>query len=389
MHDDMNCKVKYYGCKPEIMLSFHNIHNNETQLTIWDELRAGLWKDFSIDNHIYNNLIPAQKLEQSKPLFPNFHQIVPGTIWDKRNNCLKQELYRPQKVACKLTDLIDAAQKYFDSLKANRIGVHLSGGFDSSLIMAILKELKIPFVPIGLRSETFEFRTECHIQDIVLQWGENGHLIDIEEYPHYSGLDIIPAHQIPDSDIKSVTGAKAMAKAFRERNCDVVLSGLGGDNLFVDEISSIDNLCFNIGNEFLNVTEKQRVYEVQGIRLESFFAQPDIINVICSAREGQKQDFLKLWARKWAKNILPVELTEKAFCADFFGLSMYGLEIAKPMIKTLMGEAFEITDNHYFSPDNVSKFLNQDVFSFEYSDYIKFCSLVSVASWYHSLFNNA
>lgn len=374
---------------PESMLSFYNYGDMQVQSHIWDELKAGLWKTFNIENFLFNNLLPSDDVDKNKPIFEGFHQIVAGTQWSKELNRLIQCLYTPVRYEhCSLNDLIEAAGKYFMSLKAKRIGVHLSGGFDSSLIMAILKQLGIPFVPVGLKSETFEFRTERQIQDIMMEWGEDGLLIDIEDHPHYSDLDKIAIHQIPDSDIKTVSGANAMAEAFAARGCDVVFTGLGGDSLFVDAIPDINQLQFNIGNEFINPTEADRIYAPRGIRLVSFFAHTEIINIICSAREGKKLDFLKLWARQWAKSILPNELTEKSYCADFFGLSMWGLEQARPTIKRLMEESYEISGNPCFNADNTRRFLEQDVYSFEYRDYINYCGLISIASWFHSLFNN-
>lgn len=210
----------------------------------------------------------------------------------------------------------------------------------------------------------------------------------MEEYPYYSQLADIPKHQIPDDDIKSIAGSKAIAKAFAERNCDVVLSGQGGDTLFVEEILDLSKISFNIGNEFLNPTEQDRIYEPLNIKLEAFYADTNIINAICSARLGQKTDPLKKWARNWAKEVLPKELSEFSYCADFFGQTMNGLNEAKSVIKDLMEEAYAFTSNQYFSPKNIKKFINQDVFSFEFQDYIRYCGLISIASWFHSLFNN-
>ena len=170
----------------ESMLSFYNYENMQVQSHIWDELEAGLWKTFNIENFLFNNLLPSEDVDKNKPIFEGFHQIVAGTQWSKEVNRPVQCIYNPVRYKhCSLNDLIETAGKYFISLNAKKIGVHLSGGFDSSLIMAILKQLGIPFVPVGLKSETFEFRTERHIQDIMMEWGEDGLLIDIEDHPHF------------------------------------------------------------------------------------------------------------------------------------------------------------------------------------------------------------
>lgn len=373
----------------ENSLSFYNYLNNTIYQDIWEEIEKGIWKTFSIEAFLFNNSLPNNQLSKSQPLIYPFHQIVAGTIWNNKTKSIELELYHPHFTEkTTLNNFIDLSQHYFESLNAKRIGVHLSGGLDSGLIIALLKKLNIPFVPIGLKSETFEFRTERKIQEILLGWGEDGLLIDIEDYPFYADLDKIPKHQIPDAYIKSVANSNALARAFKEKGCDVVLSGQGGDTLLVDGISNIKDVAYNIGNEFMLPPEQDRVYSPLGLRLESFFADSEIIDYLSSARLGQKEDPLKLWMRNWAKEILPRELSEFSYYADFFGLTMWGLHQARPVIKNLMEEAYDISKFPHFSPKNVKKFLNQDVFSFEHQDYIKYCGLISVSSWYHSLFNN-
>lgn len=379
--------MKEHILEPE--LSFYNYNDQKVQGEVWDELEQGLWQKFDIDAYLKNNLLCPGQLADSQAVFGGYHQIVPGTYWNIDKRRLELDLYSPNYVQdCSFSSFIDTASRYFEGLNAKRIGVHLSGGLDSSLIMALLKVLEIPFVPVGIKSDTFEFRTERFIQEIILEWGEDGLLIDSKEYPYYSEIKSIPSHQIPDADIKSVASTRALAKAFKERGCDVVLSGQGGDSLLVNEVKDIQDISFNIGNEFINYTEQNRVYGPTGLRLESFFADTEIIDILCSARIGQKDDPLKLWMRRWAKDILPRELSEYAYFADFFGLTSWGLHDATPVIKELMEEAYDISHFSHFSPKNVKKFLEQDVFSFEHRDYIEYCGLISVASWYHSLFNN-
>lgn len=373
----------------ESYLSFYDYSSKNICLDIWDKIANGEWKNFDIDAFLYNNTLPCCNLHKSLPLYKNYYQIVPGTKWSQDHNSLKLDLYTPvytEKTT--LSDFLELSAKYFEQLKAKRIGVHLSGGLDSGLIIAILKHLNIPFVPIGLKSDTFEFRTERRIQEILLEWGEDGLLIDMHDVPFYSDLTSIPKHQIPDEHIKSVASTKMLAKAFAERGCDVVLSGQGGDSLLVDEVISIKSLKFNINDEFINHTNNSRYYEPLGLQLKSFFANRKIINFFSSIRLGQELDPKKLWIRFWAKKILPIELSEFSYSADFFGLSMQGLENARPTIKLLFEEAYDISHLANFSPKNVKRFLKQDVFSFEFNNYINYCGLISVACWYHSLFNN-
>lgn len=370
----------------EPYLQFFDTENNVYISDIWKKLEDGAWRELNIENFLYNSLLPSCKLHLEKPLFPSIQQIQPGTKWDSNFGGLMLDLYTPKYREPKRRDFLNICHEYFQSLNAHKIGVHLSGGLDSSLIMCILHELNIPFVAIGMQSDTYEFRTERKIQEILIKYASDGELLSFQDYPFYSGLTELPKHQIPDSHIKSFTSASAMATAFKMKGCDVVLTGQGGDSLFVNAIDDFTSLKFNISDEFDNLAECHRFYSKFNIRLLSFFAHRPIIDFICSARIGQSDDPLKKWARNWFKGILPYELSNYTYCADYFGLSMHGLEIAKPTIAELMANAFRYSSHSLFSKRNIQRFINQDVFSFEYTDYIKFCSLISVAVWYHSLF---
>lgn len=373
----------------EDSLYFYNYNKKCIQNNIWEELSEGLWQDLNIDAYLYNDSLLSTNLEKSKQLFPFIQQIIPGTIWNPRTNTLDLDTYSPNKTSeCSFNDFIDISANYFESLHAKKIGVHLSGGLDSSLIICLLHKLNIPFVPIGLCSNTFEFRTERKIQELLIEWGVDGLLLNIEEYPYYSELDSIPKHQIPDADIKSVAGARALANAFKDRDVDVVLSGQGGDSLLTEPVNFIHQIRFNIKDEFINYSENDRIYKPLGLKLESFFANKNIIDLITTARLGQQDDTLKIWMRHWAKDILPKELSEFSYCADFFGLTVQGLNDAKPIIKELLEEAFYYTNKPEFSPKSIKRFMLNDILSFHYKEYIHFCSMISIASWYHSLLGN-
>lgn len=375
---------KPYNCQSH--LSFLNIDHNYLQPHIWRELEAGMWRDLDVNAFLYNShLLPSRKNNQM-PLFPNFKQIEPGI--KLVDNKFELDLYRPKPVNPSYEFFLESAEKFFYSLNAKRIGVHLSGGLDSSIIICLLKELDIPFVPIGLVSETFEFRTERKIQEKLLEYGENGMLISMEEHPFYSDLKRIPKHQIPAGFFKSYAGNLAMARAFSKLGCDVVLTGQGGDTLFVDGIPSLEHIGFNIADEFHNCDEADLIYHPHGIKLISFYSDQCVIDMITSARLNQPDDVLKKWARDRFKSILIPELYNYTYCADFIGMTMWGLETAHPVIRELMEEAYDHTHNEIFSDSNVKKFQSKDIFSFEHYDYINFCSLIAVAVWYHSILSN-
>lgn len=352
------------------------------------QLVDGLWQYFDVEAWMRSNKLHPSEIHKAQPLFSDIHHIKPGVKWSNATNSIELDLYHPKERKYSVDTLLEVSEKFFKSLNANRIGVHLSGGFDSSLIMCILHKLDIPFVPIGLKGDTFEFRTERLIQEDIASWGQDALLIGLDEVAFYSQIDKLPPHRIPCGIFKGYTGSCALADAFAERGCDVVLTGQGGDTLFVDKVKDIRDLSFNIGNEFENHEEQDLIYSARGIKLVSYFSQPEIINLISTARIGQPFDALKMWARHEFRDILPHRLVSHSYFADFFSLTRDGLMEARPIIARLLEEAYERLRHPIFSSKATKGLLNRNIYGFEYTDYIEFCSILAVAVWIHSLFNN-
>ena len=372
--------------KSQPSLKFFNHRTGKIQSDIWAELGEGLWEQFSIDNAMFNDTIGEVRQTEWKRLFPDFTIINPGFRWDGEKETIREDLYIPHHIEANMDSFLASAEKFLHKYDGKKLGVHLSGGFDSGLIICLLKYFKIPFTAIGLYSDRFEFRTERRIQEILANYADCSLLLNFEDYPFYGNLDKKPKHQIPDANIKMIDGSSALARAFAGNGCDVVLSGQGGDTLFVDSIDWHTFTGYNIGNEFLFPWEQDFIYRPLGIELVSMFSDTEIIDQITSLRSEEKIDPLKLWARHFFREFLPRELSEFTYAADFFGLSMDGLNHAKPVIKTLFEEAYEYTGHPIFSPEGTKRILKTDVFSLEYRTYCEFCTKISIATWYHSLF---
>ena len=372
--------------KVQSSLQFYNNQTHSFQQNIWNELEKGLWRQYNIDNRLYNDSIGESRLSEWKPIFPHIYPIYSGLKWDMVSNTYKEERYFPQyDTKPGMQKFLSVAGKFFNKYKNKKIGVHLSGGLDSSLIICLLHYFHIPCVLIGLSTERFEFRTEREIQYKLMEYGEYSELIDLEQYPFYSNLLNTPKHQIPDSYIKQNEASKALATAFARQGVEIVFTGQGGDSLLVDAIKP-ETTCFNIGNEFTFPWEQDLIYSPLGIELVSFFSDTNIIDSICSLRLGQKDDPLKWWARKTFKEFLPIELSDYAYCADYFGIAMSGLEAAKPEICLLCEEAYDLIKHPIFSPNGINDIMKTDVFSLEYKTYCAFCAKISISVWLHSLF---
>lgn len=375
------------GTIPQRSLSFYNKKTRSLQSNIWKELEAGLWLKYSIDNRLYNEGLNETNQSKWRPIFPDIFPIYPGFHWDEESQSLKDIFYRPNIVEATYDSFMSTVETFFHQFEGKRLGVHLSGGLDSSLIICLLNHFGIPFDLVGLRSNRYEFRTECVVQEKLALMGKNCKLIDLDLYPYYGNLDKTPKHQIPDSYIKINDADSAVAIAFEEREVDVVLTGQGGDSLLAEDFRNIRQFKgFNIQNEFRFPWEEDLLYFPRGIELVSFFSDKNIIDQISSLRAGQGPDALKWWTRNFFKKILPRELSEYAYFGDSFGQSMMGLEMAKTTIKALFEETYDLIKHPLFSPEQTKAFLNEDVFSFDYKQYSLYCTKISIAVWLHSLF---
>jgi asparagine synthetase B (glutamine-hydrolysing) len=364
----------------------YNFSNRQIQDSLFLELKNGLWKDFKIENYLINSKIPAHQPHKVFDVFDNFKIIPPGVNYDVENDKLKEEIFLPKYQKTSKKDLYNSFENYFSNFKGNTIGVHLSGGLDSSIIIGMLNHFDIPFYLIGLVSHRFEFRTEKKIQEILAPSALETILLDMDDYPFFSELDKKPLSQIPDDNIKQIEGSKAIIESCKKLGVDTVFTGQGGDSIFVDAIPDNNTKwSCNIGSEFIMDYESNEMYPEEGLELLSPFADKKIIEAVYNLRFGQKEDVLKIWARQLFKEILPKELSGFTYCADFFGTSMSGLHIAKSEIDALFKVAYQITQHHTFSPKETARFLKLDVFDFEYQDYIDYCDKISLATWYNGL----
>lgn len=372
---------------PQPSLSFVNTCNGKILTDIWSSLEEGLWREFLVDNYLKNDKLGEVDQNRWLPIFPNYKVINVGFKWDSGKQEIVPDLYKPQLFNADLNSFLDAAEKYFNKYSDKKIGVHLSGGLDSSLIICLLKYFDIPFVAIGLSSNRFEFRTEKRIQEILMGYADDALLLNMDEYPFFSNLEKKTKHQIPDSNIKMIAASTALAQEFAKRGCNVVFTGQGGDTLLTEPMKNIDLFeGYNIGNEFRFPWEEDFIYTPLGIELVSFFSDKDIIDNITSLRLGQGNDSSKRWARIFFKDYIPNELSEFSYCADFFGYSMDGLNSSMKTFKTLFEEAYDYLKHPLFSEKGIKKLINTDALIFEYKTYCEFASKLSLAVWLHSLF---
>lgn len=362
---------------------------------IWAELQQGMWREFDIDAYLSNERQYAANVEHkdrihNQLMFPFYAIIEPGYKWSSMKQDTEIDYNAIDLVdGCNRDTLMYAVEKFFSQFKGEKLGVHLSGGLDSSIIMAWLRELDMPFVAIGFKSNRWEFRTERRVQEVMADYACHSELLDIDEHPFYSHLESCPKCQTPYGvAFKDFDISRAIVERFKNLGVTTVFSGQGGDSIFVEPIKKGSPLKFAIGNDFEVSGENDLYYAPKGIRLVVPYSDKDIIQQISSLRKDEGEDIAKWWARNYFKDWLPRELSQYCYVADMFGLSQSGLEMAKPTIKILFEETYELTRNHNFSPEETGNFINCNVFEMEFKAYVEYCARISVATWLHALFRN-
>lgn len=352
---------------------------------LWGFLRSVGWKLLVPENFEHNNLKGVLRREEWKPVLGNILPIYQGMVWDDRTKTITDPVYNPQRSVSSLDSLLTAASNFFDRYQGKRIGVQLSGGLDSSIIIGFLRYFGISFHLIGMSTTRYEFRTERHIQQKLRAWGEYSKLIDYEEFLPMSFLEDVPPFQHPDLLVLNYGSESAMAKECLAQGIEILFSGDGGDNLFAEPIPVNYEECSWLPQVFSDNWLVDNIYAPYGVELIPFYADPGIMDAIYNLRLGQQEDNSKLWARKFFKPFIPEELSNFTYCADFWGLYIDGFQQALPTIRKLINKAFDLTRHPYFSIESCKKLLSQDLLHMNKQMYQVLESRTALAVWVNSI----
>jgi hypothetical protein len=365
--------------------SFLNSATDEILPSIWPLLEQGLWKQADPAAFEENTVVGVLKRGDWKPVIKEFIPFYREMRWDEASKSAYDPTYIPKIAKTDWGSVIDAASNFFNKYQSKRIAVQLSGGLDSSIIIGLLTYLKIPFWLVGMNTNRYEFRTERHIQELLFPLAEGAILLDFDTHLPLSQLLEVPTHQHPELLSINYSSENAMALTCEQLGIEVLLTGDGADNLFAEALPDDPNLCPWIPQVFSDPWPAEYVYAPRGVELVPFFADEGFMDAIYNLRRGQSEDNSKWWARKYFERILPLELVQYDYCADFWGLYISGMQAAIPTIKSLFDQAYRLTGNFLFSPKSTEALFSQDLLEAKKEMYQKIEARTAFAVWLHGL----
>lgn len=337
------------------------------------------------ERHEVNVTLGLLKRPEWKPVLPDFIPVPFGIKWNCESRTLSDPEFKPKPWSGGLAGFLNEARTFFETFGGQRIGVQLSGGLDSSLIIGLLEYLGIEYGLVGMTTERFEFRTERHVQSLLAEKAKDAVLIDYDNALPLRDIEQVPRHQSPDLSCINFSADEAMARSCQERGIRVLLTGMGGDVVLGNAVPA-DPEALGWRPQVFNLEwAADVVYATKGVRLIPFFGQDGILNAIHHFRLGQPEDIPKNWARRFFRKLLPRELVDYNYCADFWGIYVDGLHAAIPDIRQLHAKAAQLSGHPYFSKEALEALLSQDLLECSKSLYQRIEARVSMAVWVHSL----
>lgn len=350
---------------------------------IWNHLTLNNIEKSNLDNHIHNSLRYIQSPDFYKPVINKIYPIPPRSIWHYDGNYFKCS--QSLEVSNSIYDLHGYITKIIKSIKNYKVGVELSGGFDSSLIIELLLSNGVDPFLIGYSCKRYEFRTERSIQSIYTKKVKESILIDSGDVLPFLDLPNCPLHQLPNPTSIYYKSKYLSAKYCKSNNVDILFNGMSGDNLFCEIASGdklpqswynwmIDNRWFH---ENIFLKEKVSYLPVHTHQLSS---------LIFKERHDMGFDSEKIWARQYFKKYLPKELVNYTYKADHVGDYIEGIKRSFFDIKKMFKITKEVTGNKEFSESNFLK-LFKNIEIYDDNQLKDIMAKTSFAVWIYSCVN--
>lgn len=240
---ELFCARDHLGVKP-----FYYFWDRD-KFIFASELKAIFEHDVSrrLNLGAFNKFLRVLYVPEPETLVENVFKLPPGSILTLRGKDLKVERYYEPKVARRVVNYSDAIREVRDSVERAverqlvsdvPVGVYLSGGIDSSSVLAsvcrVKKDVKTFSVGFELEEgeESEKFNRDFDLaQETAKHFGTEHHTLMLKISDVADNLeDILGGVDDPISNPTSMP--MALLSKFAKSEVTVVLSGNGGDELF-------------------------------------------------------------------------------------------------------------------------------------------------------------
>jgi asparagine synthase (glutamine-hydrolysing) len=210
------------GVKP-----LYYFHKND-ELAISSECKAFFSQNIcepNIRKELLGEYFANLWIYEPNTLFQDIYKLEAGCYMIFENGRLTKKRYWSLNESVDNKPIISEIVKLQMTTSDVKVGAYLSGGIDSSIIAASLKENPITFFNLDLEGE--ENRRLEHLRELFK-------LNIIKSYPTFKNLKsyeyLIRQIEEPIAD-PSIIPSYELAKGAKEIGCTVMLSGMGGDEI--------------------------------------------------------------------------------------------------------------------------------------------------------------
>ncbi|CAM3841937.1 hypothetical protein [Polynucleobacter arcticus] len=304
------------------------------------KISKSLFTTQSFDAHTQNEICLPIHLNEYQPVLPDIYPIPARTKWAFEDGFFRK-IKKNINLSKGLTfeSCLKNSRRLLKSTKG-KIAVEVSGGLDSSIIIGILVMLGYEPVLIGTISELYKFRTEKHIQEIISNRFK--HVILSNSFSmQFTNLIETPPHFLPCYASLHHSIAANTLQSLKEHDIKYVFQGTAFDMMLT---ASVDNNANDI--RFPNLQDDwmhDYVFAPQGSAYVDVAALTPIKRMLISLRNGQAQDNQKWWARKFFARVIPPELSNYAYKANYGPVWWDGLLSSSEQITKIVDTAWEIT----------------------------------------------
>jgi len=345
---------------PSSTTAYFDVQNNRLHWQ-WEHLTKKInFNSESLRNHITNCDQNAFTPDRYCPIIPYLYPIPPKSSWMFNGKFTQLSLRTefktasPRSLATICSDLCRLLPKL-----NSPIGVELSGGLDTSIIIGLLRKIGLDPVLIGAISPRYEFRTERWVQNRIILSPTNTHLINEDDCLPFSKLGEVPAHPIPNKVSLFFNPNLATKKIAQSIGLKTLFNGIGMDSLLTSPIPTKQfPEPFNKVS-MLDQWTNENIFRPAGVEYLGFAGLSSIKRAIASLRYGQPEDHQKHWARKFFSDVLPRELVEFPYKASFGGINFRGFTDNRDEIFDLCNDVYRLTKLISITPAHIETLLDK------------------------------